>query len=119
MGLLDKLIKKDSTPSIDFSKLEYFNEFLIVGEQYKSKMNPKTNRLDLMKKTKVGDIVKLVEFKYKGESAYMVVSERLKCDLGVLSAGAASWVKSKNCRMVGYISEPYKNSYQIKLHKEE
>ena len=116
MGILD-LFKPKKTSDLlpDNSKVLFAENFLIVGENYECRKNPKKQRMEVIKKTKTGDSVHIEKYMYQGKPAYMIVNTKQNLDLGVLSSGAAEWLSkyySKGDTIVN-ITDKYQTSFHV------
>lgn len=114
MGLFN-FIKKDSSNTdrpILFAK-----EFLIVGEKYECRKNSKKQRMGVIKKTTLKSSIHIERYTYQGKPAYMVVNTKEGLDLGVLSAGAASWLTDYYYKgnVEAYLVDKFQDSFHAKI----
>lgn len=95
----------------------YFNEYLIVGENYECRKNKRKKRLDVIKKMKPNNRVFLEKYYYQKKPAYMIINPGDNLDLGVLSQGAAFALSSKHPegKFFAYLSNEYNNSFHVKI----
>lgn len=104
------LFKKSKIPEKEFpdrDDLVEIKENYAVGTIYECKKNPKKNRLNVLKKMKVGSPVDFEFYYYQHEPAYMLIDRKSGLDFGNLSQTVADSVFKHfpNATIVGRISE--------------
>lgn len=72
--------------------IHFQKNFLIVGEKYECLKNPSVQRSYVVNNTNLNTPIHVEKYFYQGVPAYMIVNSTIGLDLGVLSAGAASWL---------------------------
>lgn len=99
------------------STLIFSKEFLIVGDKYECRKNPKKMRSDVNKKMKLDCPVYVEKYLYHGEPAYMIVDSKSKLDLGVLSKGAASWLTDyySNGKTEAVLVDKCQGTFHVKI----
>ena len=99
------------------STLIFSKEFLIVGDQYECRKNPKKMRSDVNKKMKLDHPVYVEKYLYQGEPAYMIVDAKSRLDLGVLSKGAASWLTDyySKGKVEAALVDNYQGTFHVKI----
>ena len=90
MGIFDLFKRKKTSDVIpENAEIIFAENFMIFGGNYECRKNPKKQRIDVIHKTKEGDAVHLEEYMYEGKTAYMIVHDKQKLDMGILGAGSA------------------------------
>lgn len=97
------------------ARIHFRNEFLIVGQNYECLKNPKKQRSDVIRKTNLHTPVHVEKYYYKGTPAYMIVNSTTNLDLGVLSAGAASWLTDycSKGKVFASLTDKFENSFHV------
>ena len=116
MGLFDIFKKEEVNPNAD-KKVLFSNEWLLVGEAYECRKNPKKSRKYAIEKTTLKSPVHIEKFIYAKKPAYMVVNTALGLDVGVLSAGAADWLTpyyNKGNTVVS-LTDKFQGSFHVKV----
>lgn len=116
MGLLDLFVSKQQKDTIDQESI-FSKEFLIVGEKYECRKNPKKKRVDVIKKTTLKTPVHIEKYMYQGAPAYMIVNSKVDLDLGVLSKGAAAWLSDYYSQgtIKAILTDKFQNSFHVKI----
>lgn len=98
-------------------KIFFDKTFLIVGEKYECRKNPKKKRSDVIKKTSLKSSVYIEKYFYNNLPAYMIVNAKNNLDLGVLSAGAASWLTDYYMKgeTVVYLTDRFDGSFHVRV----
>lgn len=95
----------------------FSNEWLIVGESYECRKDPKKSRKYVINRTTLKSPVHIEKFIYARKPAYMIVNSNLGLDIGVLSAGAADWLTSyyDKGNTVVSLTDKFQDSFHVKV----
>ena len=74
-------------------KIRYHHKLRVKGVTYACKLDSGTKRQYVLQKTYKGDKFHLQEFKYKGEPAFLIVSDKLNLDIGTVPATLVDRIK--------------------------
>ena len=72
--------------------IHFEKNFLIIGVKYECLKNPSVQRSYAINNTNLNTPVHVEKYFYQDAPAYMIVNSISNLDIGVLSAGAASWL---------------------------
>ena len=103
--------------NFDSSKILFEKEFLIVGVSYECRKNKSKQRSYVIKQTQLSTPVHIEKYIYDKAPAYMIVNSKIDLDLGVLSAGAASWLSDyySKGKTFAQLTNRYNDSFHVKI----
>lgn len=116
--------------SIPTSRPDYSHRITPVGIAYGCKKSSFRSRQSVIRKLKLGDIVDVEEYTYKGKPAYMFVDRKSGLDFGVMQADEAAHVSKTwkikrfeayviytgTCRGYDYDLEDYTTQHTCDVH---
>lgn len=116
MNILNLIFGKKSESKLNDG--EYLREYMIVGTSYACRKNKNVSRQSVLSKCNIGERVEIEPYVYNKKQAYMVVSPRLKLDLGVLSEGAAEHLATiPHKKFYAFLKERKNSSFIIDLYR--
>lgn len=97
--------------------IHFHKNFLIVGEKYECLKNPSVQRSCVINNTNLNTPVHVEKYFYEGVPAYMIVNSISGLDLGVLSAGAASWLTDYYSRgaVFACLTDKFDGSFHVNI----
>ncbi len=94
---------------------------LIIGTQYNCWKKKRKKRQDVIDKMHVGDRVYFEKTEYNGDPLVLVIDDKTKLDIGVMSPGVSETIIKDypNSDFEGCLTDRYKQSFHVQYWEVE